>query len=393
MSKKSPVICDGIKFEGINEFSNYYNFHPSTISRRLRTGWTPEQSVGLVNRKRATNKYLEVEYQGIIYPSIKHAAIAQGLNEKNVRARILRGNYSLVEALNGELKDRVGSRSEPIIFNDIEYSSKESLAKHFNMSWRVVSKRIKRGWTMQQALGVVPEPPRFRNFEGHARNHKWKEVRYIDASNIEPVPDAEGFKLYLVSNTFNKKVYIGITITSLKVRLKQHFAASKTGRKSAFMNAIRKYGENAFKIELIRSDAKTFENLQLQEIEEIKSRDAIKNGYNTAVGGAIGTAKKITINGKAFFSRAQAAEYYDIDILKFNLRVSRLNWTPEQAAGLDSRTWTGKAIPISLNGVEYKSLSSIAKAYNVDYKMFYHRIKKKGWTADQALGLKEPPIN
>lgn len=73
------------------------------------------------------------------------------------------------------------------------------------------------------------------------------------AGKVEPVPDTDGYKLYLVTNTLNGKVYVGLTIGTLEKRLKQHFAAARSGRKSAFATAINKYGEGAFTIELIQS--------------------------------------------------------------------------------------------------------------------------------------------
>ena len=118
---------------------------------------------------------------------------------------------------------------------------------------------------MAQALETVPAPPRFRNFEGHAREQKWKDVRTTEGK-IEPVPDREGYKLYLVTNSVNSKVYVGITVGELDARLKQHFAAARRGRKSAFMNAINKYGEVAFQIELLSDAARTYDDLRDQEV-------------------------------------------------------------------------------------------------------------------------------
>jgi hypothetical protein len=77
-----------------------------------------------------------------------------------------------------------------------------------------------RGWTLEQALGVQDAPPRFRNFEGHARDHKWKEVRVTDGKT-EPIPDTDGYKLYLVTNTINGKVYVGLTIGDPEAALRR----------------------------------------------------------------------------------------------------------------------------------------------------------------------------
>ena len=93
---------------------------------------------------------------------------------------------------------------------------------------------------------------------------------------------------------------------------------------------------------------------------EIEKRDAIRKGYNTALGGSIGTSKAITISGKTYQSYAGAAEAYGVDPVIFALRVSRLKWTPEEAAGIVGKRWAGKSIPVVVAGKTYKSLAEAA---------------------------------
>jgi hypothetical protein len=189
----------------------------------------------------------------------------------------------------------------------------------------------------------------------------------------------------------NEKVYVGLTIGSLENRLKQHFAAARKGRKSAFANAIRKYGEDAFHIELLSSDALTYEELQEQEVLEIQSRNSIKDGYNTALGGSIGTSKAITIGGKAYQSYAGAAEAFGIDPVVFALRVSRLKWTPEQAAELEPRKGQRMAKHITVNGQQFSTLKAAAESFGLQYGTVYNRLRNKGWTLEQSLGIDPAP--
>lgn len=44
------ISCDGKVYASLIEFSNSYSLHPSTTGRRLRDGWTPEESAGLVEK-------------------------------------------------------------------------------------------------------------------------------------------------------------------------------------------------------------------------------------------------------------------------------------------------------------------------------------------------------
>lgn len=387
--KTKTVICEGVSFKSILELSEHYKVHQSTIARRLRDGWTPEQSVGVSPKPRRLGHGLSVTFNGKTYPHIEALATDLGIDGRTLRARLKRG-YSIEDAAVGNMRVRVSAVAKSIVFEGKEYESQTALANTHHVKWSNVTRRVYRGWTMRQALGLDPEPPRFRNFEGHARDVKWKTTRQT-TTGIEPVPDAEGFKIYLLTNTINGKQYVGLTIGSLESRLKQHIAAAKKGRKAPLPNAIRKYGATAFTIKLIRNDAKSFDELQQQEIDEISERNTLIAGYNSAIGGAVGITKAITVDGKKFPSQAQAAEFYGIDVSVFNLRITRLKWTPEEAAGLINREWSGKDVAVTVSGIHFSSIRQAAIAYGKDFRKIYDRYSEKGWSIEQALDLEDPP--
>ncbi len=390
MGTPIPITCNGTTFESIKALSAHYGLAKEKVTRRLAFGWSPEQAVELMEKRKTSSTGKPLAFDGVQYQSLADASKALGYDPKTIAGRIAKG-YTPEDALRGNLKGRLPHRSKPIEFLGEVFLSQEKLAEQYGLPWRTVWKRLQRGWTMEQALGIEDAPPRFRNFEGHAREHKWKEVR-VASGKVEPVPDAQGYKLYLVTNSMNDKVYVGLTIGSLENRLKQHFAAARRGRKSAFTNAIQKHGESVFKIELIKSDARTYDELQEQEVNEIVKRDSIHNGYNTAQGGSIGSSKAITIAGKIYQSFAGAAEAHGVDPVVFGLRVSRLKWTPEQAVGLMERNWTGKAQELTVNGKTFKSLSKAATTFGQKTATVRSRLHLKGWTVEQSLGISLPPV-
>ena len=59
--------------------------------------------------------------------------------------------------------------------------------------------------------------------------------------------------IYKVTNNINNKVYIGQTSTSIEKRWTQHKSAARTAKnnKIIFYNAINKYGEDNFTIDVI----------------------------------------------------------------------------------------------------------------------------------------------
>ena len=57
--------------------------------------------------------------------------------------------------------------------------------------------------------------------------------------------------IYKVTNIINNKIYIGQTIHSLNIRKSQHERSHEYGYKTAFSNAIKKYGKENFIWEII----------------------------------------------------------------------------------------------------------------------------------------------
>lgn len=389
MSKNVPIICRGIQFPSVAAMCVHFGVERFKTHSRIQRGWTPEEAAGLVERVESIYRPKPVSFDGVDFPNLKAAAAALGWKDGTVQARIARG-LSIADALRGNVKPRVGHNTKPVEFQGKKFRSKEELASTFGLTGALFAKRVKQGWTVEQALEIEPPPPRFRNFEGHAREQKWKEVRISDGK-VEPVPDAEGYKLYLVTNSVNSKVYVGLTVGALTNRLKQHFAAARRGRMSSFANAIRKHGEDAFRIEQIANSARSYDELQEQEILEISKRDAIKCGYNTAKGGSLGTAKGLVVEGKQFQSYLEAAAHYGVDPAVMALRLGRLKWAPEEAVGLISRDWQGKEVAVTIVGKAYPSISSAALAFGLSYKLVHDRYRVKGWTLEQAVGVSPPP--
>lgn len=388
MVAKTTLYCGGKSYSSIAELAQAFNLHPSSVGRRLRDGWTPEQAVGIQARKRLGHPN-RVSFQGVHYRDLVQLANAYGVDPRNLRFRLSAG-YSLKDAIEGNLRPRVSGVAKAVTFNGKHFDSYKALGKAYGQKASNVLRRLERGWTLEQALVLEPSPPRFRNFEGHARQTKWKEARHSSEGKSEPIPDQGGFKLYLITDKTNDKEYVGITIGNLDQRLKQHFSAARRGRKAPLPNAIRTHGEQNFVIKLLRDDASTFDELQSQEIEEIAGRGTLKNGYNVAIGGSIGTSKPVEVAGKKFASRSQAAEYYGIDQFIFTQRIRKLGWTPEEAAGLVKRDWRGKAKEVVVGGKSFESIRSAAEHYAMDFKKVYDRYSEKGWTLEQALGVESP---
>lgn len=92
-------------------------------------------------------------------------------------------------------------------------------------------------------------------------------------------------RIYKITNLINNKKYIGKTIETLEKRWKRHvYSALREENPYPLSRAIRKYGEEAFKIELIE-EAPDSELSEL-EIKYIKIYNTFEgDGYNATIGG------------------------------------------------------------------------------------------------------------
>ena len=87
--------------------------------------------------------------------------------------------------------------------------------------------------------------------------------------------------IYKITNNINGKVYIGQTIRSLQERLNEHIAA-----KSVIGYAIRKYGKDNFRIELLEEvEIDKIDEREIYWIEFFNSTNK-HEGYNISTGGA-----------------------------------------------------------------------------------------------------------
>jgi group I intron endonuclease len=93
------------------------------------------------------------------------------------------------------------------------------------------------------------------------------------------------YKIYVIINTINNKLYIGQTKHSLNKRFSGHKTKSNNGSKSALHCAMRLHGIENFSIELIY-ECSTLEEVNIKEIEYIKRFNSIAPyGYNILEGG------------------------------------------------------------------------------------------------------------
>jgi group I intron endonuclease len=141
--------------------------------------------------------------------------------------------------------------------------------------------------------------------------------------------------IYLVTNSINDKKYVGQTNRTIEKRWSEHIRAGNyVGTKSLLSKAIKKYGVDKFKIEII----KTLETTDQSEIDKtevyfIKEYNALTpNGYNVLNGGK---GCFLTPEGKEYLKRTMTSRWqnksYRASMLGSTLISARLKNNTSEA--------------------------------------------------------------
>lgn len=209
------------------------------------------------------------------------------------------------------------------------------------------------------------------------------------------LPEQSRYKAYLIFNTNTNEAYIGITERSLEARWRQHVSEALRGKGYLLHQAIRQHGLNAFDFSFIAC-ARSRSMLHDLEQQLVEQYDAVIAGYNQTRGGGAGESvgDKTVVGGLTFISFSAAARHFKISEDIARQRIKRYGWTIEQAleiAPAPLRTYDG--FKYELRGVRYRTFSEACKAHGLTDSAVRCRLAK-GWTQEEAFGLlprkKEP---
>jgi group I intron endonuclease len=381
---------------------------------RLEKGWSLEEALGAVKRKRPPPPGKPVEYQGKTYPSTAALATAFGQSESNVAARISRG-WSVAQAVGDEepplrpLRGRRKRTSVKTKHGVKVFNTFKEACEWCGVDRKVAYGRLGIGWTLEEALEQVDKP----------------ELAYAGYGVI-----------YRVTNTANGMAYVGQTMQRLARRWRGHCRAARKDGRTRLARAMREFGIKKFVLEPLEYARNRADLNRLEEKWIEKLGTLWPAGYNGAKGGSgnvkgkavrykgktylslsnlasafgldselvrrrleagydLETAvehkehllrKPCVVDGIMYSSEKAAAEQYGVSHTKVHARRKR-GWTLRQALGLDSRK-KAKTAPkrIVVEGAAYESRRAAVDHYGLDYQTVIARLKK-GWSVEEAFGI------
>ncbi len=164
------IAVDGnpITFKSFNAAARHCGISPETAAQRVRLcGWTIEEALGLSKPKsRWARKQVTITIDGTTqsFQSASAAAAAVGIDEFLVYDRLAKG-WTIDEAfglVQRKTPPRTGKRCVVKIKGKLrEFRTISDAARECGLTLHRVSGRIHNlGWTIEQALGIEPPPPK-----------------------------------------------------------------------------------------------------------------------------------------------------------------------------------------------------------------------------------------
>ena len=294
------------------------------------------------------------------FKSITEACKYYNLNYKTVSSRLRKG-WSIEEAFGLSEGKHVKGRCTEITVEGKTFKSISEACRYYNLEFNLVNNRLYKGWSIEEAFGLK------------YRNDNYKEIT-VEGKTFKSIAEAAKYynlRLDLVHNRLRR----GSTIKDAFTK------DSNPAIEYKYLN-LTIFGKT-FKYIV---EAAEYYNINYGVIyRRLENGWSIEDGVSIPVKeGVVG--KTITVGNNEFVSISEAARYYNLDNGKIYYRLKN-GWTIDEAFELVKKE-KATIKPIIVEGVSYKSITEACKHYNLDPKRIIYRLNN-GWSVEEAFGFVE----
>jgi len=345
----------------------HFGVRDGLFARRIFDGWTVEEALEVDERDRSHSQNKQIEFRhnktSYSFASYKEAALHFGVSPRLFRHKLTVRGWPVRQALGlvkpPRRKKAFNVEAVVVLHNGTPktYSSLSAACRIYKKLYHnVYQKMHKRGYTIEQALGIDPSPLTSRKDHG---------------------------EIYLLTHIESGMRYVGQTVQTIANRVRGHVDQSRGGRKSPMHKIIAREGLEAFSVERIGS-AKNQHELNKKEKHWIKKlATEWPNGFNMDSGGRVGLMKGTTyvVDGVTYDSLAHLARSFGILRETLADRIDRRGMTAEEAIQCEKNPRHKKIV---VRGETFASLMAACRAHGADYQTVYKRIES-GWDAESAI--------
>ena len=284
----------GKKYESFAALCRAYGKSDSQVRRREGLGWTRHEALGITERE-SKSKYNAKKFNLIIedphlgeleFDSIKAASRHYKLDYDLVIQRLKKHGWTAEQSLGLDHKPvRKSHNGLKIEVEGLTFDSRSDCALYFNVDQRLVFSRLRRDWSLKEALGIIPRTPNV----------------------LTPTQEAY---VYQIQDLLSLKLYVGVTVNSIEDRFAQHnYSSTSRSKKGSLQAAIYEDGSENFELKLLEVTELQYLSSKEKHWISVKS-SASPRGYNLTSGGAgIGRRYKseATLDEKRYSSTSDIA--------------------------------------------------------------------------------------
>ncbi len=152
-------------FNSIADLARFYNLPIATVMQRLvKLNWTPEEAVGLVPPRKWVHPNhaitMTIDGKEQHFQSKAEVARKYGIKRWSTVAKRIKKGWSVEQAL--DIAEPPENKFAPVEIQvringkEIIYSNQTAAAKAHGISFKKVSARRKLGWSLEEALEIIP---------------------------------------------------------------------------------------------------------------------------------------------------------------------------------------------------------------------------------------------
>ena len=152
--KKQVISPEGLVFKSVNAMTAYYGIGRETYIYRINKGWTVEEALGIVERRKDSEKEF-IDPNGNRFQSMKEVLVHYHVKPEQYYGR-LRIGWTVEEALGIVPRERVHNwkarHIKTICPNGLEFESIKDMCLHYNINPMTYHNRRSLNWTVEEAL-------------------------------------------------------------------------------------------------------------------------------------------------------------------------------------------------------------------------------------------------
>ena len=155
----------GVYYANSTELALAYGLAPRLVENRMRTGWTAEEAVGLMERtglRRSRKELISFKFEGRAYSFRSFAKAAAYFQVPSSTANLRRREKWTLPEIFGLTRGAHRKNRIEVTIGGVSYSSISKLADAYDQPAKRIDSRLRRGWTPEEAVGIRERVPKRR---------------------------------------------------------------------------------------------------------------------------------------------------------------------------------------------------------------------------------------